>query len=108
MENLIKEFDNIYNNKIQHYENTADIIRGYYNNEFSCLNGCISDLIYYYQTLKLYKKHSIAILEFLQLNDYEININETLSIENHINNLVWISFEIYTANKINELERENE
>lgn len=104
MDKLMQELNKIFDNKAYYYDSREDLLRGYYNNEFSCINGCINDLIYYYQTLDIYKNHSIAILEYLSNNEYEVIIDDTLSIENHINNLVWVTFDIFTANKIAELE----
>lgn len=104
MNQLLKEFDRIYERKIQHYEDSKDIIRGFYNNEFSCVNGCISDLIYYYQTLDIFKKYPIELMEYLSEFDYEIKINPIHRVESEINHLIWLAFETYVYNRISLLE----
>ena len=62
----------------------------YNNNEFSCINGCIGELIYYYQTEAIFKNHFNEVLELVQ-KYFEIYGYYNIGLDS--NNLIWLTFE---------------
>ena len=91
-------------------ETLEDVITMYNNNEFSCINGCIGELIYYYQTEAIFKNHFNEIFELIE--EYKENLGLNLDIELTANNLVWFTFEYmvgdYFIPQIEEMIQEQE
>lgn len=71
-------------------ETLEDVITMYNNNEFSCINGCIGELIYYYQTEAIFKNHFNEVLELVQ-KYFEIYGYYNIGLDS--NNLIWLTFE---------------
>ena len=71
-------------------ETLEDVINMYENNEFSCENGCIGELIYYSQTEGIFKNHFNEVLEMVQKYFETYGYN---NIGLDANNLVWLTFE---------------
>ena len=88
LQELYKEIfiDNCYD-----CETLEDIIAMYANNEFSCISGCIGELIYYSQTEAIFKNHFNEVLELAE--EFKENSGLNLDIELTANNLVWFTFE---------------
>ena len=88
LQELYKEIfiDNCYD-----CETLEDIIAMYENNEFSCISGCIGELIYYSQTEAIFKNHFNEIFELVE--EFKENSGMNLDIELTANNLVWFTFE---------------
>ena len=101
MNKLEKLMYEIFENKVNEYDSKREAIQGYYNNEFAPIYGGINELIYFYQTLAIFKKYPIEILDFL--NSYELE-----STTRAINNAVWCVFELYAGRFIQDLEQEAE
>ena len=91
-------------------ETLEDVITMYENNEFSCINGCIGELIYYYQTEAIFKNHFNEVLELAE--EFKENSGLNLDIELTANNLVWFTFEYmvgdYFIPQIEEMMQEEE
>ena len=91
-------------------ETLEDIITMYNNNDFSCINGCIGELIYYYQTEAIFKNHFNEVLELAE--EFKENTGFNLDIELTANNLVWFTFEYmvgdYFIPQIEEMIQEEE
>ena len=91
-------------------ETLEDVITMYNNNEFSCINGCIGELIYYYQTEAIFKNHFNEVLELAE--EFKENSGMNLDIELTANNLVWFTFEYmvgdYFIPQIEEMIQEEE
>ena len=91
-------------------ETLEDVITMYNNNEFSCINGCIGELIYYYQTEAIFKNHFNEIFELIE--EYKENLGMNLDIELTANSLVWFTFEYmvsdYFIPQIEEMIQEEE
>ena len=91
-------------------ETLEDVITMYNNNEFSCENGCIGELIYYYQTEAIFKNHFNEIFELIE--EYKENLGMNLDIELTVNSLVWFTFEYmvdsYFIPQIEEMIQEEE
>lgn len=77
-------------------ETLEDITTMYNNNEFSCINGCIGELIYYSQTEAIFKNHFNEIFELVE--ECRENLGMNLDIELTANNLVWFTFEYMIDN----------
>ena len=107
LQELYKEIfiDNCYD-----CETLEDIIAMYENNEFSCINGCIGELIYYYQTEAIFKNHFNEVLELAE--EFKENSGLNLDIELTANNLVWFTFEYmvgdYFIPQVEEMMQEQE
>ena len=107
LQELYKEIfiDNCYD-----CETLEDIIAMYENNEFSCINGCIGELIYYSQTEAIFKNHFNEVLELAE--EFKENTGLNLDIELTANNLVWFTFEYmiddYFIPQIEEMIQEQE
>ena len=107
LQKLYKEIfiDNCYD-----CETLEDIIAMYENNEFSCINGCIGELIYYSQTEAIFKNHFNEVLELAE--EFKENTGLNLDIELTANNLVWFTFEYmiddYFIPQIEEMIQEQE
>ena len=106
MNKLEKLMYEIFENKVNEYDSKREAIQGYYNNEFAPIYGGINELIYFYQTLAIFKKYPIETLEFI--NDFEIEF--TISSDDDptraINSLVWTVFELYADRFIQEIDYE--
>ena len=91
-------------------ETLEDVITMYENNEFSCINGCIGELIYYSQTEAIFKNHFNEVFELVE--EYKENLGMNLDIELNANNLVWFTFEYMVDNyfiaQIEEMIQEQE
>ena len=72
-------------------ETLGDVVNMYNNNEFSCENGCIGELIYYSQTEAIFENHFNEVLELVE--EFKENSGMNLDIELTANNLVWFTFE---------------
>ena len=108
---LLDELKEIFKTKCSYYEDKKDIVRGFNNGEFICSSGSISELIYYYQTLDLYKRYPIETLELIQEIKEELGELEILEDEdttNKINKMIWLIFEYYCYIWIDEIEEEEE
>ena len=107
LQELYKEIfiDNCYD-----CETLEDIIAMYENNDFSCINGCIGELIYYSQTEAIFKNHFNEIFELIE--EYKENLGMNLDIELTANSLVWFTFEYmvgdYFIPQIEEMIQEEE
>ena len=107
LQELYKEIfiDNCYD-----CETLEDIIAMYANNEFSCINGCICELIYYSQTEAIFKNHFNEVLELAE--EFKENTGLNLDIELTANNLVWFTFEYmidyYFISQVEEMMQEQE
>ena len=107
LQELYKEIfiDNCYD-----CETLEDIIAMYENNDFSCINGCIGELIYYSQTEAIFKNHFNEVLELAE--EFKENSGLNLDIELTANNLVWFTFEYmiddYFIPQIEEMIQEQE
>lgn len=67
---------------------------------YGCANGCVSSLIYYYDTNKFFHKYSKEILAILDT----INMEYGISFEINANNLAWLGYEEtmkYIATELN-------
>ena len=106
MNKLEKLMYEIFENKVEQYDNNSDAIRGYYNNEFAPIYGGINELIYFYQTLAIFKKYPIEILEFLNSYELEFTISADDDPTRAINNAVWCAFELYASRFIDDLDYE--
>ena len=91
-------------------ETLEDVITMYENNEFSCINGCIGELIYYSQTEEIFKNHFNEVLELAE--EFKENTGLNLDIELTANNLVCFTFEYmiddYFIPQIEEMIQEQE
>ena len=91
-------------------EALEDVVTMYNNNEFSCINGCIGELIYYSQTEGIFKNHFNEVLELIE--EFKENSGMNLDIELTANNLVWFTFEYmidsYFMPQIEEMIQEQE
>ena len=91
-------------------ETLEDVITMYENNEFSCISGCIGELIYYSQTETIFKNHFNEVLELTE--EFKENTGMNLDIELTANNLVWFTFEYmidyYFIPQIEEMIQEQE
>ena len=91
-------------------ETLEDVITMYNNNEFSCINGCIGELIYYYQTEAIFKNHFNEVFKLVE--ECRGNLGMNLDIELTANNLVWFTFEYmvgdYFIPQIEEMIQEQE
>ena len=91
-------------------ETLEDVITMYENNEFSCINGCIGELIYYSQTEEIFKNHFNEIFELIE--EFKENSGMNLDIELTANNLVWFTFEYmvgdYFIPQVEEMMQEQE
>lgn len=91
-------------------ETLEDIITMYNNNEFSCISGCIGELIYYSQTEEIFKNHFNEIFELVE--EFKENSGLNPDIELTANNLVWFTFEYmvdaYFIPQIEEMIQEQE
>ena len=91
-------------------ETLEDVITMYENNEFSCINGCIGELIYYSQTEAIFKNHFNEVLELAE--EFKENSGLNLDIELTANNLVWFTFEYmvgdYFIPQVEEMIQEQE
>ena len=107
LQNLYKE---IFIDNCCDCETLEDVITMYNNNEFSCINGCIGELIYYYQTEAIFKNHFNEIFELIE--EYKENLGMNLDIELTANSLVWFTFEYmvdsYFIPQIEEMIQEEE
>ena len=107
LQNLYKE---IFIDNCCDCETLEDVITMYNNNEFSCINGCIGELIYYYQTEAIFKNHFNEIFELIE--EYKENLGMKLDIELTANSLVWFTFEYmvdsYFIPQIEEMIQEEE
>ena len=107
LQNLYKE---IFIDNCCDCETLEDVITMYNNNEFSCENGCIGELIYYYQTEAIFKNHFNEIFELIE--EYKENLGMNLDIELTANSLVWFTFEYmvsdYFIPQIEEMIQEEE
>ena len=107
LQNLYKE---IFIDNCCDCETLEDVITMYNNNEFSCINGCIGELIYYYQTEAIFKNHFNEIFELIE--EYKENLGMNLDIELTVNSLVWFTFEYmvdsYFIPQIEEMMQEEE
>ena len=107
LQNLYKE---IFIDNCCDCETLEDVITMYNNNEFSCINGCIGELIYYYQTEAIFKNHFNEIFELIE--EYKENLGMNLDIELTVNSLVWFTFEYmvdsYFIPQIEEMIQEEE
>ena len=56
---------------------------------YGCASGCVSSLIYYYDTNKFFHKYSVEILAILDI----INNDCGISFEINANNLAWLGYE---------------
>lgn len=56
---------------------------------YGCASGCVSSLIYYYDTNKFFHKYSVEILAILDI----INKDYGISFEIDSNNLAWLGYE---------------
>ena len=107
LQELYKEIfiDNCYD-----CETLEDIIAMYENNDFSCINGCIGELIYYSQTEAIFKNHFNEVLELAE--EFKENSGLNLDIELTANNLVWFTFEYmvgdYFIPQVEEMIQEQE
>ena len=107
LQELYKEIfiDNCYD-----CETLEDIIAMYENNDFSCINGCIGELIYYSQTEAIFKNHFNEVLELAE--EFKENSGFNLDIELTANNLVWFTFEYmvgdYFIPQVEEMIQEQE
>ena len=107
LQELYKEIfiDNCYD-----CETLENIIAMYENNEFSCINGCIGELIYYSQTEAIFENHFNEVLELAE--EFKENSGLNLDIELTANNLVWFTFEYmidyYFIPQIEEMIQEQE
>lgn len=67
---------------------------------YGCASGCVSSLIYYYDTNKFFHKYSEEILAILDT----INMEYGISFEINANNLAWLGYEEtmkYIATELN-------
>ena len=107
LQELYKE---IYINNCCDCETLEDVVTMYNNNEFSCINGCIGELIYYSQTEAIFKDHFNEVLELAE--EFKENTGLNLDIELTANNLVWFTFEYmidsYFIPQIEEMMQEQE
>ena len=91
-------------------ETLKDVVNMYNNNEFSCENGCIGELIYYSQTEAIFKNHFNEVLELVE--EFKENSGLNPDIELTANNLVWFTFEYMIDNyfipQIEEMIQEQE
>lgn len=102
---LEKTMFEIFESKCNDYETREEIIKGYENNEFSCINGCISELIYYSDTKEIFKNHFDEILEIVDnfISEAKDGFGK-FNVELNSNNLVWFAFELLADRWINEIE----
>lgn len=107
--NLITELKEIFLNKVGRYETPKDAVRGYYNNEFSCLNGCINELIYYKDTSGLFEKYPIEAMELITYIESEVGHKIGAEHEDalcKVNHYIWAIFEYLTCKWIHAIEEE--
>lgn len=66
-------------------------ISNYINNvlTYGCTSGCVSSLIYYYDTNKFFHKYSEEILAILDI----VNKDYGIPFEINSNNLAWLGYE---------------
>ena len=108
MNKLEKLMYEIFENKVNEYDSKREAIQGYYNNEFAPIYGGINELIYFYQTLAIFKKYPIEILEMLNDFEFKFAISADDDPTRAINSLVWTVFELYADRFIQDLEQEAE
>ena len=104
---LLTELEAIFRDKCEEYDSREDILRGFENGEFSCGAGCIGKLVYYYQTLGLYKKYPVETLELMQNIEAELGEFDFLKDDDttiRINYMIWTIFEYYCYFWIQDIE----
>ena len=87
---LQKIYKDIFVSKCSEYGSIEEVAEAIDDGNFSCENGCISELIYYYQTEELFKNHFNEVLEIVQ-KYFEIYGYNNIGLD--ANNLVWLTFE---------------
>lgn len=87
----------IFENNCNEYDTITELLAAYNNDNFCCINGCVSELIYYYQTKEIFKNNFEEIFEYLQEN-YQVEV------KNDYNNMVWLTFELMVNDWIYQIE----
>ena len=92
------------------YGSIEEVAEAIDSGNFSCINGCIGELVYYSQTEEIFKNHFNEIFELAE--EFKENTGLNLDIELTANNLVWFTFEYmiynYFISQIEEMIQEQE
>ena len=72
------------------YGSIEEVAEAIDSGNFSCINGCIGELVYYSQTEGIFKNHFNEVLEMVQKYFEIYGYN---NVDLNANNLVWLTFE---------------
>ena len=88
---LQKIYKDIFVSECSEYGSIEEVAEAIDGGDFCCENGCIGELIYYYQTEAIFKNHFNEVLELAE--EFKENSGLNLDIELTANSLVWFTFE---------------
>ena len=107
---LQKIYKDIFVSECSEYGSIEEVAEAIDDGDFCCENGCIGELIYYYQTEAIFKNHFNEVLELAE--EFKENSGLNLDIELTANNLVWFTFEYmvgdYFIPQVEEMMQEQE
>ena len=83
-------YKDIFVSECSEYGSIEEVAEAIDSGNFSCINGCIGELIYYSQTEGIFKNHFNEVLEMVQKYFETYGYN---NIGLDANNLVWLTFE---------------
>ena len=72
------------------YGSIEEVAEAIDSGNFSCINGCIGELVYYSQTEEIFKNHFNEVREIVQIYFEIYGYN---NVDLNANNLVWLTFE---------------
>ena len=87
---LQKIYKDIFVSECSEYGSIEEVAEAIDGGDFCCENGCIGELIYYYQTEAIFKNHFNEVLELVQ-KYFEIYGYYNIGLDS--NNLIWLTFE---------------